>query len=68
MKKRFSKQTLAQWIFRNLRDYEEEYGFKRHSNGWAQVEGKPAVIQRAYGRYSGWLDVAEAFDLEEPKQ
>jgi hypothetical protein len=60
---RFSKAMVGAWIAERRKALEKQYRFNPQ-NGWAQVEGKGEVVNRAYGEYDGLLGIAEAFDLE----
>jgi hypothetical protein len=61
-KERFSKQTLADHVFRNLRSLHEEHRFDP-DNGWSQVIGKSQEINRAYGRWEALTAIADIYGL-----
>jgi hypothetical protein len=56
---RFSKAALAAYI----RGYIDRCEFDS-GNGYAQVEGKGEALNRMYGRYRAFLDLAYEFKLD----
>jgi hypothetical protein len=60
---RFGKTKLARYIDVKMTCLEEKYRFDSN-NGWAQVEGKPEDVQRAYGQYWAFQEMVEEFDLD----
>lgn len=67
MSDRFSKLTLARHCFTNIQYLNQKYRFTT-DNGYAQVEGKSAEINRAYGKWEtlhGLVDIYNLWDLHE---
>lgn len=61
---RFSKSAMVDYLARRIDRMERVYGFTTHS-GWAQVDGKPADIQRAYGAFDMLQEILLAVETGE---
>ncbi len=62
---RFSKATLAAFVFKRTEALEKEHKFDSQ-DGYAQVRGKGEEKNRAYGEFNMLLDLADEFELEPP--
>lgn len=61
---RFTRATLAKYVFGHLDAMRGKYGFVAH-RGWAQVEGKGEEKNRAYGEWDAMQMIVDRFGLEE---
>ncbi len=61
--KRFSKATVLEVINHHLAGLQAIYNFDPQ-NGYAQIEGLPDFVQRAYGKFTAYEVLAHALGLQ----
>lgn len=68
MKRRGDNSGLSfdAWVVERVAMLAKEHRFDS-GNGWAQVEGKSADVQRAYGEFHMLHTIAEEFGIEVPR-
>ena len=62
---RFSKNTLAEYVFSRIDRIQKEHHFDP-DNGWSQVYDKGEEVNRAYGEYDELTTMASNFGLVHP--
>lgn len=62
MSERFSKTSVATWVYRNMKRLETEHQFDPN-NGYAQVAKSTPERIRSYGEYANLRDVLDHFCL-----
>jgi hypothetical protein len=60
---RFSKATVAEYVWGLITQHEEAHGFDVTTEGWDAVASRPTDVKVAFGEAQALYDLAQTFNL-----